>query len=54
MEMPLSSPSESCYISSSIIIQLLTVVIPHLESLEKEGGPSRSISTTVTVRYCFA
>ena len=29
------------YISSSIIIQLLTVVIPHLESLKKEGEQGR-------------
>ncbi len=29
------------YISASIIIQLLTVVIPHLESLQKEGEQGR-------------
>jgi preprotein translocase subunit SecY len=35
------------YISASIIIQLLTVVIPHLERLSKEGDAGRR----VTVRY---
>ena len=29
------------YISASIIIQLLTVIIPHLESLKKEGNAGR-------------
>ncbi len=35
------------YISASIIIQLLTVVIPHLERLSKEGDAGRR----VIVRY---
>jgi len=38
------------YISSSIIIQLLTVVIPHLESLAKEGEAGRRVITRYT-RY---
>ena len=29
------------YISASIIMQLLTTAIPHLEALKKEGGPGR-------------
>jgi preprotein translocase subunit SecY len=29
------------YISASIILQLLTVVVPHLEKLKKEGEPGR-------------
>ena len=29
------------YITSSIILQLLTVVIPRLETLKKEGGQGR-------------
>ena len=38
------------YISSSIIIQLLTVVIPHLERLAKEGEAGRRVITRYT-RY---
>ena len=38
------------YISSSIIIQLLTVVIPHLEKLAKEGEAGRKKITQYT-RY---
>ncbi|MGI6655900.1 MAG: preprotein translocase subunit SecY [Desulfobulbus sp.] len=38
------------YISASIIIQLLTVVIPHLESLSKEGEAGRRKITQYT-RY---
>jgi preprotein translocase subunit SecY len=38
------------YISSSIIIQLLTVVIPHLEELKKEGEEGRRTITRYT-RY---
>ena len=29
------------YITASIIVQLLTVVIPHFEQLKKEGSPAR-------------
>src|SRR2546429_8555627 len=29
------------YITSSIILQLMTVVFPYLERLQKEGGPGR-------------
>jgi hypothetical protein len=38
------------YISASIILQLMTVVIPHLERLSKEGevGGARSPSTPAT------
>ena len=38
------------YISSSIILQLLTVVIPHLEKLKKEGEQGRKKITQYT-RY---
>ncbi len=38
------------YISSSIILQLLTVVIPHLERLSKEGAQGRKKITQYT-RY---
>lgn len=38
------------YISSSIILQLLTVVIPHLEQLKKEGEQGRKKITQYT-RY---
>jgi preprotein translocase subunit SecY len=38
------------YISASIIIQLLTVVVPHLESLSKEGESGRRKITQYT-RY---
>ena len=38
------------YISASIIIQLLTVVIPHLEKLAKEGEAGRRVLTRYT-RY---
>ena len=38
------------YISSSIILQLLTVVIPHLEKLKKEGEAGRKKITQYT-RY---
>lgn len=38
------------YISASIILQLLTVVIPHLESLSKEGDAGRRKITQYT-RY---
>jgi len=38
------------YISASIIIQLLTVVIPHLEKLAKEGEEGRRVITRYT-RY---
>ena len=38
------------YISSSIILQLLTVVIPHLERLSKEGEAGRRKITQYT-RY---
>jgi len=38
------------YISASIILQLLTVVIPHLERLKKEGEPGRKKITQYT-RY---
>jgi preprotein translocase subunit SecY len=40
------------YISSSIILQLLTVVVPYLERLSKEGeaGAARSRSTRATAR----
>jgi preprotein translocase subunit SecY len=38
------------YISASIIIQLLTVVIPHLEQLKKEGEQGRKKITQYT-RY---
>lgn len=39
------------YISASIILQLLTVVIPHLERLSKEGDQGRKKITQYT-RYC--
>ncbi len=39
------------YISASIILQLLTVVIPHLERLSKEGEQGRKKITQYT-RYC--
>jgi preprotein translocase subunit SecY len=38
------------YISASIILQLLTVVVPHLEQLSKEGGLGRKKITQYT-RY---
>ena len=38
------------YINASIILQLLTVVIPHLERLAKEGEPGRKKITQYT-RY---
>ena len=38
------------YISSSIILQLLTVVVPHLEKLKKEGEAGRAKITQYT-RY---
>src|SRR4030042_6759391 len=38
------------YISASIILQLLTVVIPHLERLSKEGASGRRKITKYT-RY---
>ena len=38
------------YISASIILQLLTVVIPHLEKLSKEGEAGRKQITKYT-RY---
>ena len=38
------------YISASIILQLLTVVIPHLEQLKKEGEQGRKKITQYT-RY---
>ena len=38
------------YITSSIILQLLTVVIPRLETLKKEGGQGREKITQYT-RY---
>jgi preprotein translocase subunit SecY len=38
------------YISASIILQLLTVVVPHLERLSKEGGQGRKKITQYT-RY---
>ncbi len=38
------------YISSSIILQLLTVVIPHLEKLKKEGESGQKKITEYT-RY---
>ena len=38
------------YISASIILQLLTVVIPHLERLSKEGEAGRKKITQYT-RY---
>ena len=38
------------YISASIILQLLTVVIPHLERLSKEGDAGRKKITQYT-RY---
>ena len=38
------------YISASIILQLLTVVIPHLEQLQKEGEAGRRKITQYT-RY---
>jgi preprotein translocase subunit SecY len=38
------------YISASIILQLLTVVIPHLEDLKKEGEQGRRVITRYT-RY---
>ena len=38
------------YISASIILQLLTVVIPHLEELKKEGEQGRRVITRYT-RY---
>ena len=38
------------YISASIIIQLLTVVVPHLEALSKEGESGRRKITQYT-RY---
>ena len=38
------------YISSSIILQLLTVVVPHLEQLKKEGEQGRKKITQYT-RY---
>ncbi|HCG60608.1 MAG TPA: preprotein translocase subunit SecY [Lachnospiraceae bacterium] len=38
------------YITSSIIIQLLTIAIPKLEELQREGEEGRKIMTTIT-RY---
>ncbi len=38
------------YISASIILQLLTVVVPHLEKLSKEGESGRKVITQYT-RY---
>ena len=38
------------YISASIILQLMTVVVPHLEQLSKEGGAGRKKITQYT-RY---
>ncbi|MBZ0220536.1 MAG: preprotein translocase subunit SecY [Candidatus Methylomirabilis sp.] len=38
------------YISASIIIQLLTAVVPHLEKLQKEGEPGKKVITQYT-RY---
>ena len=38
------------YISASIIVQLLTVIVPHLESLSKEGDSGRKKITQYT-RY---
>jgi preprotein translocase subunit SecY len=44
------------YISASIILQLLTVVIPHLERLSKEGsrGGKRSPNIPGMGRFCSA
>ena len=39
------------YISSSIIMQLLTVVIPHFEKLAKEGGDHGRKKITQYTRY---
>jgi preprotein translocase subunit SecY len=41
------------YISASIILQLLTVVVPHLERLKNEGEAGRKKSPSIpdTVRY---
>ncbi len=38
------------YINASIILQLLTVVVPHLEKLSKEGAEGRKVITQYT-RY---
>jgi preprotein translocase subunit SecY len=44
------------YISASIIMQLMTVVVPQLEALKKEGeaGVARSPSTPATVHLVLA
>lgn len=36
------------YISASIIVQLLTVVVPRLESISKEGGQGRKKLSNLT------
>ncbi len=43
------------YINASIIMQLLTVVIPRLEKLAKEGeeGRKKLPSTPATLRWCW-
>ena len=42
------------YISASIIMQLLTVVIPHLEALKKEGESGRRVITKYTRWFTLA
>ncbi len=42
------------YITSSIIIQLLTIVIPKLEELQKEGGEEGRKKITMITRYLTA
>lgn len=49
-QMSIFALSISPYITSSIIIQLLTIAIPRLEELQKEGEEGRKILTTYT-RY---
>jgi len=41
------------YISASIIMQLLTVVVPSLEQLQKEGGVGRQKITRITRFFAF-
>ena len=42
------------YISASIIMQLLTVVLPSLEQLQKEGGVGRQKITRMTRFFAYA
>lgn len=42
----------SPYITSSIIVQLLTVAIPALERLQKESGEEGREKITQSIRYC--